>query len=159
RNKARRGIFDLRVLRPEIIDLMRDACRRLEVIEKKPIYTDRDIEGIGKNFLLETSRKRAIEGYRFYIRYYSLLKFKEEAQSLLKSNERDPLNQILQEPSRKPEWEHARLILTGEFGITDVVSGLRLLPSMLEEVAQSVQKSKAKDDERGARIMDDYADV
>jgi hypothetical protein len=30
---------------------------------------------------------------------------------------------------------------------------------MLEEIARNVERSKAKDDERGARIIDDYANA
>src|SRR5205807_3277994 len=34
RNKARRKRFDFRIFRPPIVDLMRDACRRLEAVRQ-----------------------------------------------------------------------------------------------------------------------------
>ena len=36
---------------------------------------------------------------------------------------------------------------------------MRELPAMLEKIAADVERSKAKDDERGLRIIDDYAAV
>src|SRR5262249_14878138 len=65
RNKARRTHFDFAVLRADTVDLMRDACRRLEAVRGKEVYTEADIEGLGQNFVLEKSRRRAIEAYRF----------------------------------------------------------------------------------------------
>ena len=62
-------------------------------------------------------------------------------------------------PSSQPRWEHARRILYEDLSLTDVVAGLRQLPQLLDKVATAVELSKAKDDERGARIIDDYADV
>src|SRR5262249_31261788 len=46
RNKARRQQFEFTVFRPEIVDLMRDACRRLAAVRTtKEVYTDIDIDG------------------------------------------------------------------------------------------------------------------
>src|SRR5262249_44867085 len=73
RNKARRARFNFEVLRPDTIDLVRDACLRLEAVSQvKQIYTEADIDGLGKNFLPEKNRLRAIEAYRFVLRYYAL---------------------------------------------------------------------------------------
>src|SRR5262249_53272965 len=44
RNQARRSRFDFRVFRPDTVDRMRDACRRLEAVpQAREVYTDRDI--------------------------------------------------------------------------------------------------------------------
>src|SRR5207248_2064313 len=78
RNRARRSTFPFAVFRPEIIDLLRAACRRLEAVSTvQETYTDRDIEGVGKNYLVEAARHRAIEAYRFHTRAYALLVLKE----------------------------------------------------------------------------------
>jgi hypothetical protein len=160
RNRARRARFDFRVLRPNIVDLMRDACRRLEAVQDiKKVYSERDISGLGKNYLTELSRGRAILGYRFYIRFYALRTLKEKVERFLDSGHYTSLEKLLREPSTETEWEQARQIISEEPDIHTVDAGLRLLPVMLEEVAQSVERSKAKDDERGVRIMDDYADT
>jgi len=66
---------------------------------------------------------------------------------------------LLNAASQDPAWEHQRRILRDDFGLADVPGGLRKLPAMLEKVARDVERSKAKDDERGMRIIDDYADA
>jgi hypothetical protein len=157
RNKASRTHFDFAVFRPDTVDLMREACRRLEWVSPiRDVYTDRDIPGLGKNVLHEKHRLRAIEGYRFYIRYYALLGLKQQVDSLFHNGRQlDPLELLRTASSQRP-WEHQRQILYDELGMTDVVAALQELPPMLDQVAASVQRSKVKDDERGRRILDDY---
>jgi hypothetical protein len=160
RNRARRMQFDFRVFRPQIIDFMRDACHRLEAVSQiKEVYIDRDIDGLGKNFMREASRKPAIEAYRFFTRYYALLALKERLQSVLREGHEDALPRLLQTPSNEPDWDHPRRILCEELDVRDVVAGLRQLPEMADKVARAVEFSKSRDDERGARIIDDYAEV
>jgi hypothetical protein len=157
RNKARRQQFDFRIFRPCIIDLMRTACRRLESVKQvNEVYTERDIEGLGKNFLREPSRLAAIAAYRFFIRYYALLAMKDQVQSALNDGETQAISRLLITPSNDARWEHPRQILCAELGITEAVAGLRQLPEMLDRVASAVETSKARDDERGARIIADY---
>src|SRR5262249_2383582 len=69
------------------------------------------------------------------------------------------LGRLLSTPSDQLPWEHARCILCEDFHVTDVAAGLRALPAMLDTIARAVESSKRKDDERGVRIIDDYADV
>src|SRR5206468_3873169 len=66
---------------------------------------------------------------------------------------------LLTTPAVEPVWEHQRRLLTTLFEIDDILAGLRELPDMLEQQAAEVENSKARDDERGARIIDDYADA
>lgn len=158
RNKARRTHFDFRVFRPALVDLMRSACHRLETVPQvKEVYTERDIEGLGKNFMRDACRQPAIAAYRFFIRYYALLALNERVQSVLRDGDGEAVNRLLITPSEHAGWEHARRILHEELGVSDVFSGLRELPDMLHKVASAVEVSKARDDERGARIIDDYA--
>jgi hypothetical protein len=155
RNQARRRSFDSRVFRPDTVDLMGAACRHLEpVTEIKECYTDRDIEGLGKNYLLENVRLPAVQAYRFFTRLYALQALK----SKIAQCSSDP-QVLLTQPSMEAEWEHARTLLVGELCVTDPRIALRELPDMLEQVGQDVQRSKSKDDERGIRIIDDYAAV
>src|SRR5207245_7948674 len=52
RNKARRKQFDHKVFRLPIVDLMRDACHRLEAVPHvREVYTEQHIKGVGKNFI------------------------------------------------------------------------------------------------------------
>jgi hypothetical protein len=156
RNKARRTQFDFAVIRPDTVDLMREACRRLEGARGQEVYTEADIEGLGKNFLLERNRLRAIEAYRFFIRSYALQGLKERVASILAAG--GVPEKLLTIPSSDPRWEHQRQLLV-ELGIRDVCEGLRELPAILETIARKVERSRARDDRRGAQILDDYADT
>jgi hypothetical protein len=156
RNKARRTQFEFRVFRPDIVDLMLDARDRLKAVQNvKQVYTDQDIDGLGKNYLVEGNRKKAIEAYDFFIRIYALLALKRKVEDLGNGQS----SSLLSAASEEMSWEHARKILTAEFALNDVGEGLRQLVPMLTKVAQAVESSKAKDDDRGRRIIDDYAEI
>jgi hypothetical protein len=114
---------------------------------------------LGKNLMREVCRKPAIEAYRFFIRYSALLALKERVQAAFREDQEPVLNPLLTTPSNQPQWEHARRILCEELDVTDVVAGLRELPAMFDKIARAVELSKTKDDQRGERIIDDYADV
>ena len=159
RNRARRTPFDFAVFRPDTVDLMRDACRRLEQVERpRDFYTEADLDGLGKNVLREEHRGPAIEAYRFFIRLYALLGLKDHFQQQ-RAEGQSVSQDILTEPSCNPQWEHQRRILTEDYGMTDPLHALTDLPAILQKVAHDVEKSKAKDDERGQRILDDYRDA
>jgi hypothetical protein len=158
RNMARRTRFELEVFRPETIELMRDACQRLEAVPRlKELYTERDIVGLGKNVLLETNRHRAVWAYRFHLEHYALLGLKDAVAMALHEGRPELLRQLLYLPSQQQPWELQRRILRGEMELTDIRKGLRRLPEYQETVANAVERSKAKDDERGPCIIDDYA--
>jgi hypothetical protein len=159
RNEARRSRTDFRVFRPETVDLMLDACRRLESVARvRKVYTDQEIEGLGKNYLLEDARLRALGAYRFFATYYALVGLLERAGAVLRAAGPAAARRILETESTDPRWEHQRRLL-GDLGVRDVGAGLDQLPPLLEKVAREVERSKAKDDERGARIIDDYKEV
>jgi hypothetical protein len=160
RNRARRTRFDFRVFRRDTVDLMRDACQRLETVrEVKDLYTEREIVGLGKNVLHEDHRRRAIEAYRFHIRYYALLGLLAQVRAVLA--EGGAISDGLLHATRAdhPEWEHQRRLLAEDLGLPTVKAGLRQLSEMLEKVARDVEQSRARDDARGRRIIDDYAEV
>ena len=160
RNKARRASFDFRVFRSEIVDLMQSACRRLtSVRNRKEFYTDLDIEGLGKNLMLEVHRHPAIQAYRYFIRYYALLRLKDEAEAILAETSGETVSGLLTTPSADRQWEHARHILCEELGLHDVVEALHELRPMLNQIAWDVEEAKARDDQRGTRIIDDYAEA
>lgn len=153
RNKARRSTFDLRVFRPETVALVRDACRRLRGVRApKEIYTERDIEGLGKNVLTEEHRRKAVEAYRAFLEYDALTALLERARAA-------PDVALLLTPSADPVWEEQRLLLTHEYGLRGVAAGLARLSQVLEAMARDVEASKAKDDARGARVIPDYAEA
>jgi hypothetical protein len=161
RNKAKRSKFVFEVFRPQIIDLMLDARQRLGDIKfKKNYYTSKDIQGLGKNYMLETDRVRGIEAYTFYIKYYALSGLKTRLVELMqekKSGFRSNALKVLGAHSKDKRWEHQRRIILQELKDKDTVGCLELLSQMQETIAKEVQVSKEKDDKRGAKIIDDYA--
>ncbi len=159
RNRARRSKLEYEIFRPAIVELMRAACRRLEAVPKRrDVYTEHDIEGLGKNYLLDKHRLRAIEGYRFFIRYYALLGLKRALEKLQREDRLREAGGILAEPGDDAGWEHCRRILA-EVGSAAIRKELSLLSDMAERIAREVEHSKARDDERGRRIIDDYEEV
>jgi hypothetical protein len=158
RDRARRTRTNYDVFRPEIIDLMRDACRRLESVpDNREVYTERQVDGLGKNFLREASRTIAIEAYRFATELYALLGLKQRLQAAAAAGA--ALDDILRTQTAEARWEHQRTLLREELGASDAAAALGRLPDMLERVARGVELSRAKDDERGVRVLEDYAEV
>ncbi|MBI4335530.1 MAG: DUF4954 family protein [Candidatus Omnitrophica bacterium] len=167
RNKAKRAKIEFEVFRPEIVEMMLDARKRLQdVKQQKAVYTDKDIRGIGKNYMLEESRKAGVEAYTFYIRYYALLGLKRRLEGdNVGAGSKPALKQgraghgpapTLAKKTSDPRWEHERLILNQELPNNSVEDNLKLLVTMQEKIARDVQSSKEKDDVRGARVIDDY---
>ncbi|NOX53684.1 MAG: DUF4954 family protein [Planctomycetes bacterium] len=157
RNKARRTKFNFSVFRPDTVELMLDACRRLEAVkETKPVYTDRDIPGLGKNYMREAVRQPAIDAYRFYLRYYALMALMNRVKALLDGQAEGSVAEVLDKASEDEVWESQRRLLTEELGVSDVRAALQELPDMLQKIAKDVEESKAKDDRRGAKIIEDY---
>ena len=81
RNKATRNRISPDVFCPDTVDMLSAACERLEAAEGKatlvdasglPVFTDKEVPGIGKNYMKEASRVKAIESYRYYSKYYAL---------------------------------------------------------------------------------------
>lgn len=160
RNKAKRSKIIFDILRTEIIDLMIEARRRLlHVKEVKQVYTQEDIPGLGKNYLLEINREKAIETYTFFIRYYALIELKK----VLEKNLLEGISpkEILSVSSFDSEghWEHARQIISKDFPSKDIGELLKTLLRMEEKVSKMVEESKEKDDVRGEKIIDDYSEV
>ena len=156
RNKAKRSRFEFEVFRPEIVDMMLDARERLKKAGGKELYTSREVEGLGKNTLSEGSRKRAIETYTFYIRYYALQGLKRELAHLVGSRKNGEVSQLLQTRSSNPRWEHERQILFKEFPGIGMKDLLQNLVEAQQRIASDVQTSKEKDDRRGAEVIEDY---
>jgi hypothetical protein len=148
RNRARRARSEPDVLRPDTVELMRDACSRLEGVGRvRELYTDADIAGLGKNILRERHRLRALQTYRFFIRHGALMALAGEVRRALAGR-----------PGRPP-LPFPPAALAGDNGLTDVPDALRELVEVLETMARAVEDSRARDDHRGARVLDDYAVV
>jgi hypothetical protein len=158
RNKSRRLKFDPETLRPDMVDMMVRSRAALKKARGKEVYTGKDIPGLGKNYLLEASRKSAIETYTFYIRYYALSGLLRELRRIA-ARGRKVGPRFLKTKSSNKRWEHERRILRKELPGDDLGQYLLLLAEMEKEIARSILETKRKDDIRGMRIIEDYADV
>ncbi|MBI3614989.1 MAG: DUF4954 family protein [Candidatus Omnitrophica bacterium] len=157
RNKAKRSRFLFEVFRPDIVDGMADARNRLQVPSMKELYTSKEIRGLGKNYLLEASRKRGVETYTFYIRAYALSGLKRELAALAAGRQLDVAGNLLKSKSSNARWEHERQLINQEFPGVGLADLLKELVRMQEKIAEDVQSSKEKDDKRGAEVIEDYA--
>ncbi len=159
RNKAKRSRFNFEVFRPEIIDMMVDARKRLSAASGKEIYTAKEVPGLGKSYMSEASRKRAIETYTFYIRYYALLGLKRELSAWVAAKRKGEIPRLLEISSSNLRWEHERRLLLSEFPGVGPKELLKILVQTQERIAAQVQSSKEKDDFRGAEVIEDYEDA
>lgn len=160
RNKAKRANIVFEVFRPEIVDIMKESRSKLkDIIHIKRFYTDKEIKGLGKNYLLEANRKKAIETYSFYIQYYALSGLKKKLEEYVDNRNRKKIKNILYARTSDTRWEHERKILLEEFENKTVKELLHKLIEVQEVIAKETQVSKEKDDSRGARIIKDYTVV
>ena len=160
RNKAKREKFVFDVFRPDIVDQMIGARKRLQAVkEAKKFYTDKDIKGIGKNYMSEKARVNGIEAYTFYIKYYALKALLAKTEKLVAEGKTADAKAIVDTPCTCcANWEHARTILATEFaGEKCPKTLLKQLGEMQSSICKDVETSKAKDDERGAKVIPDYA--
>jgi hypothetical protein len=159
RNRAKRARFEFGVFREDIVALMRETIRALGAPARiQQVYAERDIPGLGKCVLTESDRIRAVDAYRFYVRHASLLALKLrvcEARA-----RRESTAELLQTPDLgNAAWEFHRRVLAEDFAIVRVEVGLALLADSAFEIAKVCERTRGKDDARGARIIDDYAEV
>lgn len=138
RNLARHWKPDGKIIREETVRMMMSSLQKLEVQSVKEIYTETDICGLGKNYLTEAHRLRAIETYRFHVRFFSLECLSSNPEKL-SAFQRDYLEKEF--PGVSGEELH------------EIVSDMR------DVITESIRFSREKDYSRGCRIISDYADV
>jgi len=138
RNRARRWKSDAKIIREEIVEMMVRSLENLDVLSVKEIYTEADISGLGKNFLTEAHRLRAIETYRFHIRFFALEHLSSDSVelSVFRKN-----------------------ILEKEFPGVTREELHEIHADMQDVIAERIRRSREKDYSRGCRIISDYADV
>lgn len=145
RDRARRHRIEYKILRPSIMRLVKEARDRLAGIRHlKEAYLEADLPGLGRNFLRETVRREAIAIYdRALLRYCLRLLLGEAEGGLSLPGSAEIAHELADE------------LLPG----SDLPARLRKLVDIEEENARLVEASKARDDERGARIIPGYADA
>ncbi|MBN9520036.1 DUF4954 family protein [bacterium] len=152
RNKAKRSRFDFAVFRPDTVALMLAAARDLDDVPAvRPLYTDRNIPGLGKNVLTDSDRVRAVEAYRFYARYWALGGLLDRVRTAGRG--------ALDAADDDRVWAYQRELLAADGLLADPDEALDLLADMADRVARDVERARQRDDARGVRIIPDYADV
>ncbi len=160
RRRAKRSTVEFEIFRPETVETMREACRLLEAVPiVRDVYTDRHLEGLGKNYLTEENRQKALWVYRNSIHLYGLLGLLRQTADALAEERPGPVNDLLDAPSADRRWEHQRRLLKHILPVHDVAAALAELPDLLDQVARSVERAKDKDHARGQRVIDGYTDL
>jgi hypothetical protein len=158
RNKARRTEFVFDVFRRDIVEKMKAARDRLKSIENvKEFYTERDIPGLGKNFLMEENRTKGIGTYNLYIEYFALHGLADRIAELLEGGEANRIESIYEKETEDSKWEYQRALLNSE-GYTgrSISENLERLVNIHEGIARDTERSKERDDIRGKKIIADY---
>lgn len=157
RNKAKRIYIKFDIFRPSIVKKMVWARDELKKKSGKEVYTDRDIAGLGKNYLTEAQRLKAIDAYSFYIKYFCL----DTLFRAMMDGDRQlsALSDAMADEHEDQYWAYARSIFHAEVGKTDTKELAQILIGMKREIADSVLKSKQKDDVRGRIVIDDYPEA
>lgn len=142
RDHSRRHEIPYQVLRPEIMRLVEEALARLETIRiVKEIYNEQDIPGIGKNFLRESARQAGIAAYSLALERYALRVLLADAEG----HEQLP-----------GSVEVARQLMQRFLPEADLRAQMQRLHDIEHRMAEVVQRSKARDLERGQRIIPGY---
>ncbi|OQS03139.1 hypothetical protein THRCLA_04552 [Thraustotheca clavata] len=163
RNKAKRTVVEHEIFRPEIIRMMEVALTRLTEagnkstsiqLGKQKIYTDKQVPGLGKNYMTESSRVAGIEAYNYFIRFYALNGFwRTLRQGPL------PVDAVLHAPTTCPRWSHERGLLLASTPTASGADLLRELVAAYKTIAKKAETGKARDDKRGQQIIPDYNHV
>jgi NDP-sugar pyrophosphorylase family protein len=161
RNKAKRTKFVFDVFRRDIVEKLRAARDRLAKIENvKELYTDEDVPGLGKNFMMEGSRSKGIDMYNFYIEYYALLGFAARVTGLVNGGDKGRVASIYRDVAEDLDWEYRRGLMNSEgYSKRSAAENLRRLADIHERIARDTQSSKERDDIRGKQIIADYAEA
>ncbi|MDO8730181.1 MAG: DUF4954 family protein, partial [Candidatus Omnitrophota bacterium] len=170
------------ILRPDTVNQMiraRDVLAKVDLATAKKVKFEGDKETIlyytgpksekkvqpgeipelGKTFMRESSRDKAVKTYTAMIQYYGAKGLWAEIQKLAAADRLSEVPALLSTPSVDLRWEHERRVLLTELPGKTVPDILRFLVESQERLAKQVRTSKEKDDERGERILDDYGET
>ena len=156
RDRTIRSRINPHILRPDIVDAMRDALQRLTVAGGQTSYTVRDLPGLGGNYLTEKSRLGAIDTYGNWIDYYALEGLRLQLLERSLSAAAPEAAALLQAVSEEGSWEHQRQVLVERQLVCKIPVLLERLVRLAKEIAEGVERSRERDERRGQEIMTDY---
>jgi hypothetical protein len=145
RDHSRRHTIDYKVLRPGIMRLVKQARDRLRnVVGCKRVWLEEDIDGLGRNFLRDDSRLKAIAVYdQALVRYALRILLGEREGRLTIPGSAEIAHELADELMPGATFDER----------------MRRLLDIEGENARLVEESKHRDDVRGARIIPGYADA
>ncbi len=161
RDKSTRLKIEYNVFRPDIIEKMIRALDSLKIREtKKEIYTENDIKGLGKNFMTEDSRIKAVKTYNLFIEYYALKGLMKKLTEIFNGSEKIDIKEIYSYNSGDLQWELQKKILNQwSYDKKETVLCLNKLIELIDLISEMAFESKRKDDVRGERIIKNYCRV
>ena len=155
RSRVRIKLADYDALRQSSINLMISARNALNsVTHIKKIYCDKDIDGIGKNFITEQSRQNGINAYTTYIEYYALKGLKLHIEHMVASN--IPVTTETAYTAGMSDSHPLEILKSEGYDNRTVKENLQRLAKLEEYCAQSTHTSREKDELRGRKIIPDY---
>jgi hypothetical protein len=147
------------LLRPEILALIQDARDRLHSAAARNLHTSADINGLGACIMTEAARREAVAAYTFTLVHRSLLGLWARISHCHSLDDVDAAVEGTEPEDSYAAWAFHRAMLLDERPGAHVRSLLEELLDMQERFERAVESSKQKDDSRGARVIDDYADA
>lgn len=185
RDKAKRhrlGLDDLQrrpyeVLRPSVVNKMiraRDALRSVDAGQARrgviptedpnnptivPYFTEKEIPGLGKNFMTERDRVKAVETYNFMLQYYALRGLYEQAKSQEAFGQMELAAALVSTPSSDLRWEHERRTFLQELPGVSVAGGLQQFAQVQTTLRNRVREARDRDNQRGEKYLPGYNEV
>lgn len=154
RDHSRRDTFAYRCFRPEIIEMVINACGRLESQSGKDFYLEKDIPGLGKNYLMEKNRIAGLKTYQKIIEFFCLESLFDE---LLRDQQKSvDMEELLSCQAQTIEWGYVQKRLRHVLENFSLSSCASRLIAFHEDFIEKISLSKQKDQIRGVKIIPDY---
>ena len=108
----------------------------------KPYYLESEIPGLGKNFLRNKIRDRALAAYEDYLVFFLMRTYTDRPQS-----------------AWNPEWHELTAAIARELSAgSDMKAWLDAQRARIPALHETLLASLLRDDKRGRQVFDDYAD-
>lgn len=150
RNKARRTRVQPAIFRPDLLALVESALERLNSAppSKAGLFLERNMPGLGKNFMIEEARVEAIRAYEIGLRLGAAHCLIRELARCARQEEGNSSPAI--PDAGLTRWA-GRLLKT-----EDPAEMIQSALAAETEWARLIRDSKQKDAKRGRAILDDY---
>ena len=137
------GFFASRIFAASLARMALKAIQSLRAAPtNRPYYLDSEVHGLGKNFLRDTVRDRAIAAYEDYLVFFLMRLHTDRPQS-----------------AWDPEWHALTAAISKELGAgPDPKAYLSAQRPRMRAFKENILGSLRRDDKRGRQVFDDYGD-